>query len=270
MRKKSITVLTQRRNEVKVMNLIELEKIEEALRADEITYEEAGEKVYGSTTKPWQTEYWKKRRKELIKDTCELCDSTKQPMVLQHMWQPSSYKNRIREIYATYLEEEKLKDSIPVVNDSEIQSYLDQFTDFKEVCPSCQMRSLSKRKTMKPTYRCVKCNHEFDEPKMVPYHPRLGVAPSFEKVRQGMANKRLQEYIWNTYGNEIKKRAILKGIEEHKRYMSMEDTKTFCKKCAFLWDKKQKKVCDVCKDTLIPIVMHACYKCQKDGHPSVL
>ena len=252
------------------MNLTELEEVEEALIKGDITYEEAGKILYGSTTKPWQTVYWKNRRKELIKDTCEQCDSTKQPMVLQHMWQPSSYKNHVREIYATFLEDEKMKDTIPLVDDSVIESYLDQFTDIKETCPSCQSRSLSKRKTMRPTYRCIRCNHEFDEPKMVPFHSKLGVAPSFEQVRQSIARRRLQDYIWDTYGNEIKKRAILRGIEDTKRYMSMEDTKTFCKRCAFLWDKKRKKVCDVCKDTLIPIEMHACYSCQKEGHPGVL
>lgn len=252
------------------MNLVELEKVEKALRNDEISHVEAGEKIYGSTTKPWQTEYWKKRRNELIKQTCEQCDSTKQPMVLQHMWQPSSYRNHVREIYALFLEEEKLKGNVSEVKEEEIRSYLDQFTETKEACPSCGLRSLSKRKTMKPTFRCVKCSHEFDEPKVVPYHPILGVAPSFKQVKQGMTNNRLQNYIWETFGDEIKKRAILKGIEEHKRYMSLEDTKTFCKRCAFLWDKKRRKVCNICKDTLIPIEMHACYKCQKGGHPGVI
>lgn len=252
------------------MNLIELEKIEEALRSDNITITEAGEKIYGSTTKPWQTEYWKKKRNELIKDSCEQCGSTKPPMVLQHMWHPSSYRNHVRIAYESFLENEKLNGSLPGVKDEEVQLYLDQFTDTKESCPSCGVRSISKRKTMKPTYRCAKCYHEFDEPKMVPYHPKLGVAPSFNDLKRGMENKRLQDYIWEMYGDEIRKRAILQGIEEHKRYMSLEDTKTFCKRCAFLWDRKRRKVCDVCKETLIPIQMHACYNCQKDGHPGVL
>ncbi|WP_147534505.1 hypothetical protein [Bacillus marasmi] len=252
------------------MNLIELEKVEEALRSDKITFAEAGEKIYGSTTKPWQTEHWKKKRNELIKDSCEQCGSTKPQMVLQHMWHPSSYRTHVRIAYESFLEDEKLNNSLPDVKDEEVQIYLDQFTDTKESCPSCGVRSISKRKTMKPTYRCAKCYHEFDEPKMVPYHPKLGVAPSFNDLKRGMANRRLQDYIWDTYGDKIRKKAILQGIEEHKRYISLEDTKTFCKRCAFLWDRKRKKVCDVCKDTLIPIQMHACYKCQKDGHPGVL
>jgi hypothetical protein len=145
------------------MDLRELELIEEALRKDEITYAEAGEKIYGSTTKPWQTQYWKKRRNELIKDRCDQCDSTKQPMVLQHMWHPSSYKNRVREIYTIFLEKEKLNTTMSEVNDEEVHNYLNQFIETREACPSCRRRSLTKRKTMKPTYRCISCKHKFDK-----------------------------------------------------------------------------------------------------------
>lgn len=46
------------------MDIQELEKIEQALRKREMTYEEASAKIYSSTTKPWQTAEWKKKRKE--------------------------------------------------------------------------------------------------------------------------------------------------------------------------------------------------------------
>jgi hypothetical protein len=86
------------------MNLVELEKIEEALRSDKITFAEAGEKIFGLPTKPWQT---KKKRNELIKDSCEQCGSTKPPLVLQYMWHPSSYRNHVRVAYESFLENEK-------------------------------------------------------------------------------------------------------------------------------------------------------------------
>ena len=251
------------------MNLEELERVEAALLNDEITYEEAGEKIYNSTTKPWQTAYWKKKRSEVIKASCEQCNSSKPPMVLQHVWHPSSYKNRSSEFYTAFCEEENGQYFKIKVEDEEVNLYLEQFTQSIGVCPSCEMRSFRERKTMKPTYHCNKCNYEFEEPNMVPYHPSLGVAPTFNHVKASIRSERFRNYIWETFGNEIKKRAILKGIEDHKRYMSMSDTKTFCKRCAFLWDKKRKKVCEICKINIIPIPMHACYNCQKEGHPGV-
>lgn len=251
------------------MNLEELERIEAALINDEITYEEAGEKIYSTSTKPWQTAYWKKKRSEIIKDACEQCNSSKPPMVLQHTWHPSTYKERTREYYTACFEEAQAKDFQITIEDEEIYLYLNQFTEIKPACPACEMRSFRERKTMKPTFHCNRCHHEFEEPIMVPYHSLLGVAPHFEQVKASMRSKRMREHIWETHGPEIKKRAILKGIEEHKRYMSLEDTRTFCKRCAFLWDRKGKKVCEVCKDTLIPLSMHACYKCQAEGHPGI-
>ena len=251
------------------MNIEELERIETALLNDDITYEEAGEKIYSTSTKPWQTAYWKKKRSEIIKDACEQCNSSNPPMVLQHTWHPASYKSNIREFYSIYLEGENAGNLQAIVGDEEVHQYLKQFTDVKAACPACQKGNIRERKTMKPTFHCNRCHHEFEEPKMLPYHRLLGIAPTFNEVKKSMSITRLQKHIWEAYGPEIKKRAILKGIKEHKRYMSLEDTKTFCKRCAFLWDKKGKKVCEVCKDTLIPLVMHACYKCQSEGHPGV-
>ena len=251
------------------MNIEELERIETALLNDDITYEEAGEKIYSTSTKPWQTAYWKKKRSEIIKDACEQCNSSKPPMVLQHTWHPASYRDNTREFYRFYLEKECAENPQLMVSDDEVHHYLNKFTDVKAACPACKKGNIRARKTMKPTFHCDKCHHEFEEPIMVPYHQLLGIAPTFNDVKESMKRKRIQEYIWETYGPIIKKSAILKGIEEHKRYISMEDTITFCKRCAFLWDKKGKKVCEVCKDTLIPVAMHACYKCQSEGHPGV-
>ncbi|EGA91399.1 hypothetical protein GPDM_00990 [Planococcus donghaensis MPA1U2] len=119
---------------------------------------------------------------------------------------------------------------------------------------------------MKPTFHCGKCHHELEEPIMLPYHQLLGIARTFNDVKESMKRKRIQEYIWGTYGPTSKKSATLKGIEEYKRYISMEDTMTFCKRCAFLWDKKGKKACEICKETLISLDTHDCYKCQTYGH----
>lgn len=253
------------------MDIQEMEKIEEALRKREITYAEASEKIYSSTTKPWQTAAWKKKRENLIKDCCEQCGSTKGPMVLQHLWHPPTYKEHIREIYEHFFIKAQNTSSLPEAKDEEVKSFMSEFKDQKEACPSCEMRSITKRKTMTPIYRCKKCEHEFDVPKMVPYNSKLKVvAPSIEKIRKSITYEKQREFMWNTYGEEMRTIAVLKGIEDHKRYISMEDTKTYCRRCAFLWDRKRLKVCDVCKETLIPLLMHACDECQKEGHPVVL
>lgn len=244
------------------MDIKEMEKIEEALRKREITYAEASEKIYGSKTKPWHTVAWKKKRAKLIKDCCEQCGSTKGPMVLQHLWHPPTYREHIREIYEDFFIKAQNNSSLPEATDEEVKSFIAEFTEQKEACPSCGMRSINERKTVTPIYRCRKCYHEFDVPKMVSYNSKLNVvAPSIEKIRKTITYEKQRDFMWNTYGEEIRTIAVLKGIEDHKRYISMKDTKTFCKRCAFLWDRKKLKVCDVCKETLINIALHTCDKC---------
>lgn len=212
-----------------------------------------------------------KKRKLLIKDCCEQCGNNQGPMVLQHLWHPPAYKEHVRSIYERFFIEAQNNSSLPEATEQEVESFIAEFTEQAEACPSCDMRSITKRKTMTPIYRCRKCNHEFDSPKLVPYHSKLKTtAPSIEKIKKDITYAKQKEFMWNTFGEEIRTLAVLKGIEDHKRYISMEDTKTYCKRCAFLWDKKRLKVCDVCKDKLIPLSMHACIECQNDGHPAIL
>jgi len=83
------------------------------------------------------------------------------------------------------------------------------------------------------------------------------------KFKKSITFEKQRKFKWNIYGEEMRTIAVLKGIEVHKRYISMEDTKTYCKRCAFLWDRKRLKVCDVCKEMLIPLLMHACDNVKK-------
>lgn len=252
------------------MEIQELEKIEEALQKREITASEAYEKIK-STTKPWQTAAWKKNRETIIKDSCEQCGGSKGPMVIQHLWHPPEYKDNIREIFAEYYLKEQKNNTLPEATDDDVLAVMSGYTEQKEVCPSCEMRSISKRKTMTPLYRCSKCKHEFDEPKMALFNPELNaVAPPMENIKKSITRNKQEEFVWNTYGGEMRTLAVLKGIQDHKRYISMVDTKTFCKRCAFLWDKKRLKVYAVCKETLIILSMHACDDCQDEGHPAFL
>ncbi|WP_404428006.1 hypothetical protein LG296_20670 (plasmid) [Ureibacillus chungkukjangi] len=183
------------------MDIQEMEKIEEALRKREISYAEASEKIYSSTTKPWQTVAWKKKREKLIKDSCEQCGSTKGPMVLQHLWHPPSYKEHIGDIYEQFFIKAQNASSLPEATDEEVESFLSEFTEQREACPSCEMRSIIKRKTMSPIYRCRKCGFEFNTPKGLPYNTKLRiVAPTMEKVKKRLTYEKQREFMWNTYG----------------------------------------------------------------------
>lgn len=161
------------------MDIQETEKIEQALRNRKITYEETSKKIYGSTTKPWQTAEWKEKRKLLIKDCCEQCGNNEGPMVLQHLWHPPAYKEHVRSIYEQFFIEAQNNSSLPEATEQEVESFIAEFTEQAEACPSCEKLSVNKRKTMTPIYRCRKCHHEFDLPKLVLYHSKLRTTAPF-------------------------------------------------------------------------------------------
>lgn len=237
-----------------------------------MTYQEVSNIVFSSGTKPWQRKEWRNQRKDFIKEQCEQCGSKQQPLVLQHFWHPKSYKKHIREIYPIYYQKVDGVYNENEISDKEIQDVLKLFTETRDACPSCQKISINERKTMTPKYRCGRCKIEFDKPIKLKFSTQHGVAPHPDELRKKLVREKTQLLAWEKYEVEIKTEAVIRSIDDSIRYLTNweEDTKTFCKRCAFLWDKYRKKPCKVCGEKLVSTLMHACYKCQQEGHPGVL
>lgn len=116
----------------------DLDQIEQALLQDKITYLEAGEIIYNSSKKPWHTKEWQEKRNQLIKQACEQCDSTEKPQVLQHLWQPRSYKSVVREKYQEYLNNIKDKYAVnEIISIEMVDNYIKKFSVEREACPEC-------------------------------------------------------------------------------------------------------------------------------------
>ena len=49
----------------------------------------------------------------------------------------------------------------------------------------------------------------------------------------------------------------------HERYMSGQDTQTFCRKCAYMWDIHGMKICRECNEKYHPIAYKTCQNCAK-------
>lgn len=193
------------------------------------------------STRPWKTKEWRDMRNDLIKDYCEQCGSTKEPFVLHHIKGHSySWINKkvlIRRMFNDYLPSHVDKDDLKDV----------------ERCPKCSKASLSKRKTKYPIYRCSSCYHEFDTPKIVSEVKKIG-KERYKKIFKDFLEEKKEE-IEETFLKECK--------ESQDKYMSGEDTKTFCRKCAYLWDIKHLSLCPKCKKEYKPLRFEFCYECYK-------
>jgi len=204
--------------------------------------------------KPWATKEWKEMRERRIGDRCKQCDSTDGPFVLQHFEHDYSElpsKNPVAwELMREY-------DKVPP-----------RPTVQRPACPQCNRRALSERKKLKPKWRCIGCHHEFDEPIIV----ETTINNRTEKAAWVKWKKEIlfpaRDNFLVTHHDIVEQRygTVLSAYKKERqtsdaKYMSGEGTATFCKKCAFLWDMREMRLCSKCKTHYHLFRFENCYNC---------
>lgn len=254
-----------------VMEAVDQSAIKSALLRNEITWQQALKAITSSPGKPWHKKEWKEKRAALIKDYCEQCGKTESPFVLQHLQQPQPFKQLLDGLYVPQFNEqyEKWKSTRTELQPTPVD---------RPACPKCGSTNIYTRKTGVTKWKCNStagprpkrfgmkrpCGFEFDNPATVK-------APSPEQKREVVAHIHAQyeafrqQFIQQHY-DRIATQAVLLSIEQHLRYATLEDTKTYCKKCAYMWDERGCKLCDVCREGYHPFHMSKCYKCDTENY----
>jgi ribosomal protein L37AE/L43A len=204
--------------------------------------------------KPWHKKEWREMRDQRIGDRCEQCDSTDGPFVLQHFEHDYS----------------ELPSKNPVVWElmREYDKVPPRPTVQRPACPQCNRRALSERKKLKPKWRCIGCHHEFDEPIIV----ETTINNRTEKAAWVKWKKEIlfpaRDNFLVTHHDIVEQRygTVLSAYKKERqtsdaKYMSGEETATFCKKCAFLWDMKEMQLCSKCRKQYHPFKFQTCYDC---------
>ncbi|MVN89220.1 hypothetical protein GO986_21015 [Deinococcus sp. HMF7620] len=207
---------------------------------------------------PWQTAAWKRRRAELIGDSCGSCGSTEPPMVLQHTWHPRLFGECRTEVQRTllppllpaYLEVHPRPPASPPFDP---RTAPPQPFEVRQACPKCQSVNIRQRKDgiWSCNYKSVKygsprvvCGHTFQQPVTVEYR-RFDDAAWLTK-QAAVYEREAQEpgRAWwfafvNLHWAEIEKQGALLVLEDHRRYVSLraEDVVTRCKRCAYREDR---------------------------------
>jgi hypothetical protein len=232
-----------------------LQEVLSNVSADEMGWIEARE-ILTSLKKPWVTKEWKEARKLLLAAACESCGTTTPPLVLQHTWHPTPlYKlfYAARKKYRSEWDAWKGSHSIEV-DASSLDADMDG-------CPRCGSTTIRYRKRVK-NWLCVAksagvvCGNVFESPMRV-------VSPVAMRKLERRAAQDQQDAFDEAFG--IGRKVITKALEHQVRYLSLKDTKTLCKRCAFVEDRTRMILCVICKEKYHSKKYDRCSSCAGIG-----
>lgn len=251
-------------------------KIREDLESNKLSYSEAFELIK-ALPKPWKTPEWKEQRDKSLKNHCEQCGDTKNVLVAQHLSHPRKFSEIRLDLLFDLIEnsewakEEKAKPVI--VTNEEIELFKKRDTIKRLACPKCYRVSFRERKTFQIRFKCDHCSTEFDTPTEIEYSKQFCKRVDLVNIKSILLNykeKQKRNYISQSiYENnceELGKQALLIGIDEHLKYLSMDEIVTFCKVCASKMDLHSLLLCYDCKENYFNFELHQnCYSCYQKG-----
>lgn len=239
-----------------------INEIRDQLLSDQISWCDALKSLQEGTAKkkPWHYKEWKQERNELIKDSCVQCGHGDGQMVLQHLWHPRKFDVIIEQLAKTKLE------ANAVLKEQYIKELLessDELNNFpigeRECCPKCESTNVRFRKAS-DEWDCIsnksrggrviwRCGHSFKAP-LMKQEPTPDQKREISRIKGELRHKAFVKFDETPIRESYGKQAVLESIKDTERYLSLKDTTTFCKKCAYLMDIKQLLLCPNCKDYL--------------------
>ena len=202
-----------------------IDEIKESLISDKINYSEAFELIK-KLPQIWTRKEWIDNRSKKLKDSCFKCKS-KKDLLIQHDKQPT----RFSVLYNAELD--KLTKNIKV-EDSEIYENLFLNSENRQCCPTCKR---TVQRTTKESNFCTK-GHSFKNPILMTYYTKsktTDIVRAKESAKAMILFAKISK-IKKQKDLFIGKAALLNAMKESEIYMSMVDTKTYCKSCAFKED----------------------------------
>lgn len=231
----------------------EVKQIEKALRADAIDWQTAASEFDSlrKRRKPWKTQKWREERAQLIKSYCQQCGSSKPPLVLQHLEHPLTLEQIMYRLTG--------KETVREFKKKYFHEFRQSLLETRPVCPDCNSLNIRPLKR-RPAWKCYKCKASHESPL------KKDVLTFEGKKTLGEYKSRKKREVWEEfiqqYGEICGKQAILIQIEQHKRYLSLKDTVTFCKRCAYLWDIEGLRLCRKCNTHWHSFLYTSCIYCK--------
>lgn len=219
----------------------------------------------------WRTEEWKELRNRLIKDHCEQCGSAEGPFTLHHLMAPVNLTDFARQLRGELFHQVRtgLEQSGALEG---LQERLGPDGKPRLGCPFCGGTNLRERMrnrrshATKPRFVCQTgrnykvCKREFEEPVLLqPLRLQTPANQRYHLVQETFAER------YASAEQHLYLDAAVLAVRQFARYMAGEDTATFCRKCAYLWDEKGMRLCQTCNRGWHRLEFKRCSACAPAG-----
>ncbi len=230
---------------------------------------------HDKNSRSWHSKDWKNRRKEWIKDQCQICQS-REHLVVQHLSHPRSFKELRNETIKKYV------DLNVNIHDSEFIDYIQDKYEYqpRDLCPNCHNRNPNKRLSKLPIYLCTKCKHEFNKPAHLTISDliilldeapenlntkdKCFVSKDSYQNKHNISNIKywlLRNRSQNDHYQSIELEIFISYLNDVIKYLSFEDAITACRECAANFDLNKMDLCSICKKNYKKIDYQTCIDC---------
>jgi hypothetical protein len=162
-------------------------------------------------------------------------------MVLQHTKQPPSFsfiRNKVRKkIFQDWISETgfQIKPS-----QKEIEDFVTRKGKIRNCCPLCNSVNVKSLNVENNDWKCNKhgCNHEFGTPNQTLYfHPNSNNQSwNYLTHLEDLKYKRVWNNFFEENLEELNRKALIITLDFSIQYLTLKDTVTTCKKCAYQED----------------------------------
>lgn len=207
---------------------IDIRAIRDRLNRNEISWRAVLELFESTPYRPWATKSWKEMRDARIESKCAACGTTKGTMVLQHTRQPPKPSSVFK--HYERLNRDAIRDWL---SSHPPRLDLSSYEKTADACPRCGSQVLRYRK-LTNDWICVgvengvACGHHFSASvKQV----SKWLVRDLERKHQEQERMRF----FDQSGVGLQAARDILGFMI--RYLTLKDTKTLCKRCAFIEDR---------------------------------
>jgi Zn finger protein HypA/HybF involved in hydrogenase expression len=235
---------------------IEYETIEKNVREGSITGQQASDQIHAARTKlgpPWHWKSWKIARDTLIKQNCQTCGKGEEAILtLQHTFILPKLGDSVRGVKHSSDYYDALQEKAKEIKDSEAPVAL-------KCCPKCESTAIVYRKRAANWICNGKKNKRSCSLVFLDPSETMGLSPA-QKKDISIQKDQYRHDLFSQRKDEWLEAGILLWLDQMRRYLSLKDTKTLCKRCAFMEDMTSKKPCQTCGFGINKYEVH-CPKC---------